>query len=299
MSWSLGTLFVPAPSPGARWRWLAVSPLAERAPATISEPEADVPPLDRVTPVILTYDEEPNIGRTLDRLTWADRIVVVDSGSEDGTQEIVRSRDNTELFEREFDTHTRQWNFGLEQVDTAWMLALDADYRVPPPLVDEIASIPVETPKTGFFAEFDYVVLGSRLSRSLYPPRQVLFRTERAVFEDDGHTQRVRVDGPSGNLDRRILHDDRKPLGRWLRNQASYAQREVEKLSSTPPSDLSLPDRVRRTGVLGPPGILLYCLFARGLILEGWPGWYYALKRTVATSISTLSLLRRRHTKNE
>lgn len=251
-----------------------------------------MPTLDRVTPLILTYDEEPNIGRTLERLTWADRVVVVDSGSEDRTEEIVRSYPNTHFLVREFDTHARQWNYGLEQVDTGWTLALDADYLVPPDVVDEIASISEEAATAGFFAEFDYVVLGSQLSHSLYPSRQVLFRTDRAVFEDDGHTQRVQVDGPSGHLEGRILHDDRKPLSRWLRNQAHYAEREAKKLSNTPPSELSLPDRLRRTRVLGPPAALFYCLFVKGLILEGWPGWYYALERTVAEAVISLALLR-------
>lgn len=251
-----------------------------------------MPSLNRITPLILTYNEEPNVGRTLDCLTWADRVVVVDSGSEDGTREIVRSRDNTDLIVREFDTHTCQWNFGLDQINTAWVLTLDADYQVPPSLVEAITSIPEETDRAGFFVEFDYVVLGSRLSRSLYPARQVLFRTDRAEFEDDGHTQRVRVDGPSGDLDARILHDDRKPLDRWLRNQAHYARREAKKLRDTPWRDLSVPDRIRYTRVLGPPSVLLYCLFAKGLILNGWPGWYYTLERTVAEAILSLALLR-------
>lgn len=245
-----------------------------------------MPPLRSVTPVILTYDEEPNIRRTLDRLTWAERVVVVDSGSEDRTREIVLARDNTELLERDFDTLARQWNYGLEQVDTAWTLALDADYQVPPALVEEIASIPEETDRAGFFVQFDYVVLGSRLSRSLYPPRQVLFLTDRAVFEDEGHRQRVQVDGPSGHLDARILHDDRKSLDRWLDNQRKYARLEAENLDD--PVQTSIVDWLRRTDVVVPLAMPLYCLFGKGLILDGWAGWYYTLQRTFAEILLAL-----------
>lgn len=251
-----------------------------------------MPALDSVTPVVLTYNEEPNIGRTLRRLGWADRIVVVDSGSQDDTVELVNSFSNTDLFERDFDTHASQWNFGLAQVDTEWTLALDADYQVPKSLREEIATVPDSTSRNGFFVVFDYVVLGHRLHRSLYPPRQVLFRTSSAKFEDDGHTQRVRVEGSSGKLDGRILHDDRKPVDRWIRNQGRYAQREAERLMSTPRSDLSLWDRLRRTGFLSPPIVAFYCLFGKGLLLEGWPGWYYTLERTVAECVIVLALLR-------
>jgi len=252
-----------------------------------------MPSLDRVTPAILTYDEEANIGRTLSRLTWAERVVVVDSGSEDGTQKIVGSFQNAELFIRPFDCYSQQWNHALKRVKTEWMLALDADYMVPRELVEEIGRVPNDTEVHRFFVEFDYVVLGSRLSRTLYPPRQVLFRADRAVFEDDGHRQRVRVKGPSGRLEHRIVHDDRKPLSRWLRNQAAYAEGEAEKLATTPWTDLSIPDRIRRTRVLGPIGAMLYCLFVKRLLLEGWPGWYYTLERTAAEVVLALALFRR------
>ena len=82
-----------------------------------------------VTPVILTYNEEPNLGATLTSLTWASRIVVVDSGSSDRTAEIARSFPNVAWFVREFDSHSAQWSFAVHgtSVDTRYLLALDAD----------------------------------------------------------------------------------------------------------------------------------------------------------------------------
>ena len=56
-----------------------------------------------ITPLIITYNEEANIARTLDRLVWAHRVVVIDSGSPDKTLEIVRSYPQVELSHREFD----------------------------------------------------------------------------------------------------------------------------------------------------------------------------------------------------
>ena len=59
--------------------------------------------LDVITPVILTYNEAPNIGRTLSKLSWAKRMVVIDSGSTDATLEIVRATPRTEVIYRPFD----------------------------------------------------------------------------------------------------------------------------------------------------------------------------------------------------
>ncbi len=65
--------------------------------------------LDHITPVLLTFNEEVNIGRTLSHLTWAKDIVVVDSGSTDKTLAIVASCSQARLFSRPFDTHGNQW----------------------------------------------------------------------------------------------------------------------------------------------------------------------------------------------
>jgi hypothetical protein len=250
--------------------------------------------LSDITPFVLTLDEEPNIGRVLDALGWARRVLVVDSGSVDRTVEIARSHSNVEVRTRRFDSFAAQSDYALGAIETPWAMALDADYLVPSALVEEIAALPEETAESGFFAPFEYVILGRTLRGSLYPPRQVLFRTALAAFEQDGHAHRVRVAGPSGLLRTPILHDDRKSLRRWLRNQVVYAEREAAKLAASPLRELGWPDRLRATMVLGPPAVTLYCLFARGLVLDGRAGLYYTAQRAIAEGILSLKLLEAR-----
>ncbi|HEU5130546.1 MAG TPA: glycosyltransferase, partial [Pyrinomonadaceae bacterium] len=86
--------------------------------------------LTDITPLILTYNEAPNIARSLSALTWANDIVVVDSFSDDDTVAIARSDSRVRVFQRAFDTHRNQWEFGLKEtgISTPWVLALDADY---------------------------------------------------------------------------------------------------------------------------------------------------------------------------
>src|SRR4051812_32909684 len=91
-----------------------------------------------ITPVILTFNETANIRRVLEHLTWARRIVVVDSGSTDDTLAIARSFPNVAVFERPFDSHANQWNYALSLSETDWCLSLDADYVVSPALASEI-----------------------------------------------------------------------------------------------------------------------------------------------------------------
>ncbi len=246
---------------------------------------------EAITPLILTYNEHPNIARTLQRLSWANRIVVIDSYSTDETLQILQSYPQVQILQRQFDTHTNQWNYALQQVNSEWVLSLDADYTLTDDLIYEIKSIPKDSLINGYFVRFKYCVFGKPLRGTLLPPRQVLFRREKAVYIDDGHTQLLQVDGKSGMLFSYIYHDDRKPLSRWLWAQYRYMLIEAKKLLETPASELSFGDRIRRQKILAPFVILFYCLILKGGIFDGWAGWYYAFQRTLAELILSIRLI--------
>ena len=251
--------------------------------------------LSQITPLILTYNEAPNLARTLDRLAWARDIVVVDSLSTDDTRAIAARYPSVRIFERAFTTHAEQWNFGLEQtgIRTDWVLALDADFVLTEDVVREIGALSPPQDVDGYRASFTYCIDGRPLRSAVYPPVTVLYRRARANYRQDGHTQRVHVAGRVGDLSSRILHDDRKPLARWIGSQVKYMRLEAEKLSTTPASSLGVVDRVRRWIVVAPPAMFVHCLFVRGGIRDGWAGVYYALQRSAAELILSLSLAER------
>jgi hypothetical protein len=66
---------------------------------------------------------------------------------------------------------------------------------------------------------------------------------------------------------------------------------EVKKLLAAPQHELSLGDRIRKTKLLAPPVILIYCLFLKGGILDGWAGWYYAFQRVLAEILLSIHLI--------
>src|SRR2546422_6659809 len=100
--------------------------------------------LDEISVLILTYNEAPNIGRMLDRLHWAHRIVVVDSFSTDETVEIAKGFSNVHVIQRRFDSFAGQCNFGLEQIQSAWVLSLDADYILSEQLLTELSTFSLD-----------------------------------------------------------------------------------------------------------------------------------------------------------
>lgn len=250
--------------------------------------------LEQITPLILTWNEAPNIGRTLSRLAWAREIVVIDSGSTDNTLATLHADPRVRVHHHPFESFAQQLDVGLAHVHTAWVLSLDADYLVPPELVDEIHALPPEPAVDGYAIPFRYCIGGQPLRLALLPPRIILHRVAGASHVQDGHAGRVRLAGPHAALRTAIWHDDRKPFGRWLRAQRGYAAQEAELISGRRWRELTWPDRIRRMVVIAPWMVPLYLLLLRGGMFDGWRGVRYAGERAIAETMLATRLLFRR-----
>lgn len=249
--------------------------------------------LDNVTPVILTYNEAPNLARTLSKLAWAKDIVVVDSVSTDDTVAIASSHPAVRVVSRPFDSHANQWNFAISQTEikTEWVLALDADYVLSDELVNELKALNPAPDFDGYEARFVYCVEGRPLRATVYPPVTVLFRAKAAKYVQDGHTQRLQVSGPIGALSKPVYHDDRKSLSRWVASQVKYARIEADKFNAPGWRPAKWTEKVRRLRLVAPFAMLGYCLFAKLLILDGWPGILFSLQRAFAELLLSLYLI--------
>jgi glycosyltransferase involved in cell wall biosynthesis len=262
-----------------------------------------------LTALILAYNEQENIRRNLEALVWVPKVIIIDSFSNDRTLEIARSFPNVQVVQRVFDTHANQWNAGLDRIDTEWTLTLDADYMLTAELQEEIKKLEPASDIALYWGEFDYCIFGRPLRASVYPPRVVLFRTKRGRYVDEGHTQQLRVKGKLAKFKGKIWHDDRKPLNRWFQSQvryseieATYLQRVIgdkEPAAASPSAggekvgraEVSRLDKMRKWMFVVPVAMPIYLLLVRGLIFDGWNGWYYAFQRTVAEMMLSLRLL--------
>jgi glycosyltransferase involved in cell wall biosynthesis len=241
--------------------------------------------------LILTKNEEPNIRRVLEKLTWLEKVVVLDSFSTDATLEIVAEFKNTVVVQRAFDTHAQQWNYGLDQLNSEWVLSLDADYVLTDEFIAETKAYVASGDKSAYETKFSFLVFGKPLLKDNTTPRPVLFKRADCRYFDDGHTQRLKIDGPTGMYKSFILHDDRKSLSRWLSNQDGYAIKEAKKLLAVSNEPLPMSGKIRKTKILAPFIVFFYSLFVQGLIFNGWRGWHYTLQRTMVEIIMALRLI--------
>jgi glycosyltransferase involved in cell wall biosynthesis len=251
--------------------------------------------LDQIVPVILTYEESANIGRCLDRLTWAREILIVDSYSMDNTLSICANYSNVRVVQRRFDSHANQWNFALAETPkiAPWILAMDADYMVTEEFLGELTTLTPNEDISGYRCRFQYAIFGRVLRSGIYPAVTALFRRERAHYVQDGHTQRVVVAGQLGSLTAPILHDDRKSLDRWIMSQRHYAGLEARKRSANAEAGhrLGVREWLRTRTPLSPLAVAAYCLILRGGIFEGRAGCYYALQRMSAEALICAAML--------
>src|SRR5438552_18494636 len=105
--------------------------------------------------VIVTYNEEADIGRTLESVMPLVRdgkgeIIVVDSGSTDRTLEIARSF-GAKVFVEPWKGFAAQKNSAMEKAAADWVLQLDADEALEPLLTDEIMLAVESSPLQGFW----------------------------------------------------------------------------------------------------------------------------------------------------
>ena len=187
-----------------------------------------------------------------------------------------------------------QCNFGLAQVESEWVLSLDADYEISDGLVAELSSLRETEGVVGYRASFIYRIYGRPLRGTLYPPRIVLYRVKNAHYTNEGHGHQVNISGDVRALKGVIYHDDRKPLSRWFTAQQSYAKLEADYLLKAEKEVLSVSDRLRLMAWPAPIAVFFYVLVVKGCLFDGWRGWFYALQRTLAESMIALQLIDRR-----
>lgn len=246
--------------------------------------------ITKITPMLITFNEEANLGRVLAQLEWAQRILIIDSGSTDDTLKIAAEHPKVEVVYRLFDSLAAQCNFGLTQVRSEWVLSMDSDYELSNQLVEELHRLE-ETPHVaGYVASFVYRIYGRPLRASLYPPRVVLYRVAEGQYRNEGHGHRLKIEGDVLALRSAIFHDDRKPLSRWLRSQLCYAEKEARYLLTAPKKALGRADRIRKIGWPAPLAVFLYVLLGKRALLDGWAGWYYAFQRLLAEVLVALEL---------
>ena len=179
----------------------------------------------KLSVIIITKDEQDLIRDCLQSISWADEIIVVDSGSKDDTLDICREYTNHILINEDWQGFGYQKNLALQQATGDWVLSIDADERVTPDLKQQIqlatrigSHIAYKIPRLAYF-------LGKEMRHGGWWPDYVLrlFLREKAQFSKDIVHERVLVDGAVGQLKTPLLHYSYTSLEHLLVKNNKYS----------------------------------------------------------------------------
>jgi glycosyltransferase involved in cell wall biosynthesis len=158
---------------------------------------------------VITKNEVNFIRTCLDSVKWADEIIIVDSGSTDGTIEICREYTD-KIVLTDWPGPGAQRNRAADLTTKDWILALDADEYVSPELGKEIrAIIANEHDKAAFKMARLSSYCGRYMHHSGWWPDYItrLYRRDRARFNNELIHDHIIVDGPVGKLTSHLIHE--------------------------------------------------------------------------------------------
>ena len=235
--------------------------------------------METLSVVVITFNEEANIEACLASVSFADEIVILDSGSTDRTVELARGYTD-KVHHHPWDGYTGQRNRAHDLASGDWILSLDADERVTPGLADEIREVlSGGNDPVGYYLPYKVFYRDKWLRHGgFYPEKHLrLFRRGRGAYGDRAVHEAIRVDGPTGRLTGHIEHYTYQSVTDYLERMDRY-------------STLSAAQYARQGRTSGPWGMTGHALFnfiqmyflKRGF-LDGYEGFLMAVLYSMYT----------------
>lgn len=250
-------------------------------------------PID-ISAYIICKDERDFLGDCLESLRGFREIVIVDSGSTDGTLELIRDHQARgfpiRLFERAWPGFAAQKQFALEQCTGPWCFGIDADERLSDELRAWLASLNPADKAAYAFRRVDY------LPGYGYPPPIVhaqfhprLVRKDRARYTLDLRVHEGLIfDGPVERVaGPRMLHYRTLSIAEAARKASDYAELKAQDLR----------DRGRTAGfaalTIRPLGRFLKYYLLQRFLLCGIPGLIYSVEAAIYVFLTEAKLYRK------
>lgn len=243
-------------------------------------PLPPVSPMPSLSIVILAKNEARHIAACVRSARFADQVVVLDSGSTDGTPELARAEGAQVVVREGWPGFGAQKNIALGLATGDWVFSLDADERITPALQQSIlAAVADPGAHAAFRIDRRSSYCGQWMAHSGWWPDRIvrLFRRGAARFSDDLVHERLLVDGPVGQLQGELEHESFRDFEAVLAKVDRYSTASAQALHA----------RGRRATPLTAVGHGLWAflrtyLLQRG-VLDGWMGLALAISNAEGT----------------
>lgn len=165
---------------------------------------------EKISGLIITFNEEQNIQEVLDCFKFCDEIIVVDSFSTDNTLEIASQNPKVKIIQNTFEDFTKQRNLALDSAKNDWVLFLDGDERITPELHVEIIKELNRTDRKDayyFYRKFYFAGKPIHYSGTQTDKNFRLFRKSKCRYTAEKKVhETLQVNGSIGELKNKLLH---------------------------------------------------------------------------------------------
>jgi glycosyltransferase involved in cell wall biosynthesis len=221
---------------------------------------------------MITLNAAETIRDCLESVTFADEIIVVDSGSTDATLDICREY-HSKIFQHAFSGYGDQKQFAVQQATGEWVFVIDADERVPQALREEIAATVIRPDAADGYLVARKNYVGDKWIQfgGWYPDYSVrLFRRGKAQFNARAVHEAATVLGNVGTLKHPRIHRTCRDFEEFERRQMRYAELAAGQMAQEGKSAGAFDVWLR------PPMTFLKMFFFKGGVLDGSTGWKLA-----------------------
>lgn len=191
-------------------------------------------PNNKLSALAIVYNEEHNIREYLDNMSFADEIIVVDSYSNDGTVEIIKSEyPHVRLYQRAFDDFSNQRNYTLDLATYDWVAFFDADERIIQKGIEEIVrTLKEDPPVAAFWVKRIFYYEGRPMINSNFNDDKTarIFRRSKCRYSDKLVHEKLDIDGESRVLEHPILHYSFKNKEDFLAKRLQYSKLRAKEL---------------------------------------------------------------------
>jgi len=229
----------------------------------------------KISCVIITFNEEENLYRSLESVSWCDEIIIVDSGSTDKTLDICKEF-SCKIYHNEFNGYGEQKRFAVSKASNDWVLNIDADEIVTGELKNEIENINLSdnSEVKGFFIPRSLIYLGKqfkygRESKEYYLR---LFNKNFGNFSSVKVHEKVELKGITQKLKGRLLHYSYKNIDQYFRKFNLYTTEAAVTLLKKGSKGRSV-----SIIILGFPVYFIKNYFIYRNFMNGIPGFLWSL----------------------
>jgi glycosyltransferase involved in cell wall biosynthesis len=242
----------------------------------------------KISACIISMNEEDRIEECIASLDFCDEVLVVDSHSSDNTRELAEAL-GARVIERDWPGHVKQKEFTIRAATHDWVLCVDSDERISPPLREQIITLR----DAGFVSKDGWNMprlcsyLGGWIRHgNWYPDRQLrLFHRERGHWGGHDPHDRVQMKGPVGELAGDLIHHPYRAFSDHLHTMDKYTTIMAQ----------GLYDRGKRSSmskvVFHPTWKFLRFYFVKRAFLDGWRGLLLAYLAAHYTRLKYAKLL--------